>query len=752
MSPLPSRSISVVLLAAVVGTFGCNDDSSPMDLDPGTGSLECEILSYPCSMAEVDLPILLRSNELGDSALAMLEAGASTADAAAWLTAQEGMADVMSGGLGVWFRLEGGRGTWVVTEGAVLTDPGPSAAAMPLAAPLDRAARRLPGAETSRPGRPPADPPARISADGRSETSLSARASLPEHLASEWGATPPAPTRANLDPPRPGLDIVGSGSEEKKALILSSILWETGQWDAGVAVRDILLSTRGYENGVDFVANTDSTATDVGLSSFTGWGAYDVVHVMSHGLRVCDDDGCRGVLTVNRLSAFFPADLSDAQQVERLKEVNQPGVELVKSGGAGYVAVNADFFRSHAGDLVDTVIFLNACQLFGNGATDLVDALAGTSNIVFGWSEAVYVGDALNATRRLFKELSEGGYPAEVAYERVGDLRTGRPTDYGPSPMLRMARRPSGGDLQIREVVTLLHPGSGQRLTGDDRVQIEGIPGDGEEDSAPFLVQVDGVLPEHADETVLHVSVDDVESDPVPVSSGTPNDKDQWIIEGEIPLGYDLEEDRPADFLARVELTSEGESEHRSGAILTGATWTLASEGDMTGEVTLHGSTALGAETWTAEADFAVDGEGRVFGDGMGFLSGTELVFSYDDEELYCLVAAPVELGYLFDLTGRVDGGVLSLEAENVRAAEFSSETCEGVSEATIEASLLAFLSATLETSVPFQHEAVQEREVPASGPLAHDGVVVGSYETLYRWVNTIRKEGCPVGAEDPAC
>ena len=755
MSSLRTRCLSVGLLTASIAALGCSDDSSPTVPDAGVGELECEVLSYPCSLAEVDLEVLLRSNELGDSVLALLEDGASTGAAAGWLAGREGMAEVMSGNLGVWFRLEGGRGTWVVTDGAVLADPGPSVdpggPVAPRRVPVDRAESPPVASRTPASAQQRSAPRALSLVAGRSEMSLSARGGPIGGFAGGVASGLATPF-AGLDPPRPLLDIVGSGSEDKKALIVWSMLWEAGAWDPGPAVRDILASTRGYENGVTFVANTDSTATTVGFASFAGWGAYDLVHVTSHGLRVCDETGCRGVLTVNRLNAFFPPGLSQVEQIQKLKEVNQTGVELVKSGSAGYVAVNADFFRSHATDLVDTVVFLNSCQLFGSGATDLVDAIAGTANVVFGWSEAVYLGDAYRATTRLFEELAEGGYPAEIAHDRIGDLKTGSPTEYGPGPTLRMARRPSGGDLQIREVVTLLNPGSGQKLTETDRVQIEGIPGDGEEDSAPFLVRVDGVLAEHAEDVILHVSVDDVEADPVPVSTGTPNEKDQWILEGEIPLGYDLEEDRPVDFLARVELVSQGESEHGSGAILTGESWTLTSEGESDLEVTLHGQTGQGGETWSAEARFAVDEQGRVVGDGMGFLSGTELLLSFDDEELYCLLAAPVELGFLFDLTGQVQDGVLRLRAENVRAAEFSSATCASITEDQVEAALLMVLTATLETEVPFQHEAVQERELPSSGELAHDGVVVGSYETFYRWVNTIRKEGCGVGGADPDC
>lgn len=757
MLVLRPRIISLIVIAALAGTVGCDGDSSPTDPGPTTGSLECEIQGYPCSLSEVDLPILERSNELGEAVLAMLESGMSTDDAADWLSGQDGMADVMSGGLGVWFRLEGGRGTWVVTEGATLAEPSASAAAMGPGTPSRGPDLQRPpsvGAEPSVEAQLAPEAPAlpRPSASRRSWKSLSAGARLAEHIGSErrTGSATSSPSAPDL--PRPLFHIVGSGSVQKKALVLSPGHWEFGPWDSGPAVRDILASTRGYENGVTFVANTERTSTNVGLASFTGWDAYDVVHVMGHGLRVCDDSQCRGVVMVNIVDAIFPPGLSEAEEIEQLREINQPGVELVKAGEEAYIAVNADFFRIHAANLVDTVIFLNSCQLFGGPETDVVDALTGTSNVVFGWTEAVYSDEAYEAATRLYEELAEGGYPAAIAHQRVGDLRTGSPTSYGPSPTLRMAQRPTGGDLQIRDVVTLLHPGSGVELTADDRVQIEGMQGDGEPDAAPFLVQVDGVLAEQADDVLLRVSVDGVESDPVPVSSGTANDKDQWLIEGQIPLGYDLEDDRSVTFLARVGLASEGESEHESEAVLTGASWTLVSEGQMTGEVSLHGVDEQAAHTWTSEAHFAVDGEGRVLGQGMGFLSGTEITLSYDDEQIYCIMSGSVEVGFVFDLTGQLDDGVLRLQTENLRDAEFNVASCDEVDDTDVVDSLLLGVATMLQATLPFEHEAVQDRHLPVSGPLAHDGVVVGSFDVFYSWTNTLRKEGCPVGAEDDAC
>jgi len=478
--------------------------------------------------------------------------------------------------------------------------------------------------------------------------------------------------------------------------------------------------------------------------------------VSSHGRRVCEDGTCRAVLIVNDIDVLAPGPGSPEA---RFKTIEERGVELVdrdSKPGRLWVALNAQFFTAAYGvGLEKAIVMLGACQSFGSQATDLVDALQGPGTVVLGWTDVHYAGEGTKAAMRFYEEMADNGYPAHVAFERLGDLKFGTWTGEGDgTPVLRITPPPAGGeDLHIREIVTLLHPASGRELTATDRVQIQGIPGDGEEDEVPFSVRVDGVLPEQAPDMVLHVSVDGVQAEPVTVGSGTPNEQDQWVIEGLVPLGYDLEEDREVDFLARVELATGGESEHELQATLTGARWTLESEGSMTGEVTLHGVTELGAHSWSSRAYFGVDGQGRVVGDGLGSLSGTELLLRYDDEELFCLVAAPVELGFAFDLTGRVEGARLRMQSTNLRIVEFSiSESCEGITEEQIRASVLNVLLATLQTDVPFEHEAVQEVEVPQSGPLSHDGVAVGSYQTIYQWVNTIRKEGCPVGGGDGEC
>jgi hypothetical protein len=136
--------------------------------------------------------------------------------------------------------------------------------------------------------------------------------------------------------------------------------------------------------------------------------------------------------------------------------------------------------------------------------------------------------------------------------------------------LLLLSERPAGGDLRIREIVTILNPSSGEPLSATDLIPIEGTQGDGEPDAAPFLVRIDGVKPELAGGMTVGISIDGVEADPVPLADGQADDKDRWTVGGMVLLPYDLEEAKPVTIRAWVNLHDGGESRHETGATLSG--------------------------------------------------------------------------------------------------------------------------------------------------------------------------------------
>ena len=464
------------------------------------------------------MAVLEREDALGDEALALMEGGASTNDAAAWLDTQTDVAEVKWDDAAIWFRPEGGAGIWILRQAAV----SPEAAAEVV----------------------PSGHPARQSRVAR--------------------------------------HVVGPTSEQKKALVLSPFHWQFPALDDAPSVSAILSGTRGYENRVTYLANNTESEATVGLQTFMGWEEYQVVHVSTHGKRICDAGACKATLVAGLLENLLPA--GPGTKAEKLHALTFQGVTYAKGEKTGleYLVLNADFFRYHyPAGLDNTLVFFNACQSFGPEATDLVAAIQGSTSVVLGWTESVYVSDATATAVALYQALSERGYPAKVGLDQLGELKVGDAVAGQNSPELQVSERPAGGDLRIRDVVTLLHPGSAQILTASDLVPIQGTQGDKMPDAAPYLVRVDGVKPQLAANMMLHVSIDGVEADPVPLTSGQVDGEDRWLVSGTVPLSYDLEEETPVTFRAWVNLHSGGESQHQTGATLSGEEPIMGSEWEL---------------------------------------------------------------------------------------------------------------------------------------------------------------------------
>ena len=179
-------------------------------------------------------------------------------------------------------------------------------------------------------------------------------------------------------------NAIGFTQREVAAVMLSELTVLTlaaipaGLW-IGTQLAAALSATRGYDHpdGVDLRANAEQTSLDVSLSSFMIWQNYQVIHVSTHGRRLCDDDGeCHAMLTAGTYSTTLPA--GPESDAEKLKTLMEEGLDTAKGEGSehGYIALTADFFRAIYGAGVDdAVIFFNACQIAGPTATDLIDYL-----------------------------------------------------------------------------------------------------------------------------------------------------------------------------------------------------------------------------------------------------------------------------------------------------------------------------------------------------------------------------------------
>ncbi len=502
------------------------DDVTSSTAEPGTerdapdaagdpdADLECERQGYPCSIAATSPELLRRSDELVATANERLDDGATMIEVADWLSGVDDVAEVEGDDEAIWFRVAGAHGLWLLGDGL----------------------------EGSRAGGAVGDAglPAELSA------SVSARA--PDH-------------------------VVAPGEEVKRALVLAPVLYQFKNTDDGPVVANILEGTPDYAGNVDYAGNATMSSTDVTLDDFETWRDYDIVHVSTHGKRICAQEPCRGMMVVGPLEAILPP--GPGEQIDKiagLDLLDRPGVGIsIGRSGNGYVIVTADFFRAtYPGGLRDTFVFVNACQTLGSGQTDLAEAITGTSSVFVGWSEIVGSLHALDAAAALYTDMAERGVTADVAFAELdASLAVGAPYQDHDPPVLGMRDRPDGDHLRIREVVELLQPGTDEPLEFAE-VPIDASVGDGEPDSVPYRVRIDGHDDFEAAAAVVHVSVDGVEAEPQAVDAGVPDGEGRWTIDGVVDLGSDVAAERDATFRAWVELPDGGESFDEETASLIG--------------------------------------------------------------------------------------------------------------------------------------------------------------------------------------
>ena len=347
---------------------------------------------------------------------------------------------------------------------------------------------------------------------------LSAEAVAPRSSArlAAWRPPTAPPNRPNPATP------VNPGSPQKRALVLSPWKFEFGAEDDGALVAGTLAQTRGYQGGVTYRENATPTSGEVGVALFAGWDLFDVVHVVSHGTTVCDGSACHAMVMI-------PPKLDP---VPDAAELEQSGLELATYLGDHYLALGADFFAAHyPGGLDNSVVFINACETLTGGASDLAGALAGSTSVFFGWSDAVFGPTASSAAFALYGELSKGRVTAK-AHESLGDKAQSTWVTPGGQQVhasLLRAGRSGGGDLRIRETVLLLDPETGIELADGAKVEVIGQADDGQPDAVKTTVQVDGIEPGEEPSFQVQLSVGAVTGDPFAPTAGSAVIQGWWL-------------------------------------------------------------------------------------------------------------------------------------------------------------------------------------------------------------------------------
>ena len=224
-------------VSAAIALLSACGGSDPSGTDVAASSNPAQVTcgddAFPCSLDKVSLTVLEQGERLADLAVARLARGEAITDVLGFVNAQAGVADAAGGAAALRFRLVGGRDV-------VILVPAARQGALPAVA-LNTAV---------------AAPSGRVTAQF----------------------------------------VVGPRPTEKRALVLSPFKYFFAPDDDGAAVAQLLQDSRGYAGQVSYQENASKTSAAVGIQQFLGWDAFDVIHVTSHGGRVCDASRCVSVI------------------------------------------------------------------------------------------------------------------------------------------------------------------------------------------------------------------------------------------------------------------------------------------------------------------------------------------------------------------------------------------------------------------------------------------------------------------------
>lgn len=355
--------------------------------------------------------------------------------------------------------------------------------------------------------------------------------------------------------------VVGNEPPTKRALVLAPFKHEFGSFDDGAEVATLIRNTRGYAGNVVSEENATEDSTEVGISDFKGWQAYDVVHVTSHGKTFCSAGICSAVV-------YTGDSYSDARELLQITEAGVNTVKVVGSSG-NLFAVGADFFRKQYPEgLEKTIVFFNACQTFGAGDFNLGISIIGDDSVFLGWSEAVHADIARSAALALFRSLSDTGVTTEDAWRTLGNIAVDEYTKKGRvvRAELQLGKR-EGVGLRMREIVFIEHPEIGGTLSDGAKIPFIGRVGDKVDEVIPYQVLVDGVSQDLIDEFMLTVILDGGEGKDTPLIEGQAIGEQAYRVTGDLSF-RDLTGVETLTLHAAVSLPDKGMSEHTVSVVV----------------------------------------------------------------------------------------------------------------------------------------------------------------------------------------
>lgn len=482
------------------GSAPADDGAAPGTGGGSTGSapvLDCVLENYPCSFDEVSLPIIERSLSLSEEAAQHLEGGVNIDEVAAFLAAQSDVADVTVDGPVLGFRLADGRPMIVdVTGDQEFLSNAPAADA---------------------------------TGSAEATANLMEQASGAQKLRKVRSAASSKLTRGD--------------NVQRHALVLSPFRYEANFGDAGELVAGALDGVRGYTGNVTYLATTNELDPQVTVEVLTQLEDYDVIHLDTHGGTLCkkkdapldtakdkEKKKCADGITDFLVQRFHGT-------AQDLQSIAHPGVIHYRGRLHQSIAVTADFFRHYYPEgLTDKLFILGSCNTF---RTDMAEAIAGSSGIYMSWDGYTDYTLVRNTSLSLLDSLGLGLTVGE-AFARMPSFSSDNPAADGA---LQYTPREAGGDLRIRDLITVRDNLTGELLTDASGIEVMEVPEDGQNDHLNLEFTVDGITPEQLENFYVNLVVDDHVIGHLDLKqSGVQMADFSYSVTTPVPLPFDVQE------------------------------------------------------------------------------------------------------------------------------------------------------------------------------------------------------------------
>ena len=319
------------------------------------------------------------------------------------------------------------------------------------------------------------------------------------------------------------VDVVGNqrGEEEredKKALIISPYLSEFGENDDGLIAKKHLEKNKNYKGRIDHLTQ------NVELAAYTSFAEYDLVHLSTHGERLCDAAKFAGNQQIEIVTAGesnFCKILLDTGIKHNFNSeediydfyLDPDNIEYVGNiiHDDTYFHLKSSFFMEFYGEgLEDKIWIFSACEL--GQRNDITDAIKGvlTNSHFFYWLNTVEDWDAFQAFDKFYENLVKEGLDAAKSFDEIpSDLKTNLPSSFNDSILTttsllhELIEEPRHGI----EIIEMWHPEEKKAVESGIFYPIVGDFGDGKEEALTLKVQLKGYSRAEFEEEQMTISL-----------------------------------------------------------------------------------------------------------------------------------------------------------------------------------------------------------------------------------------------------